>query len=54
MRPAYGWLSKLWSLFGSLVQYGTYYLEYPKRNPNFDYHPYDYMKPEDPEAYSSI
>ena len=30
---------KLWSLFGSLVQYGTYYLGYPKRDPNFDNQP---------------
>ena len=22
--PVYGWLSKLWSLFGSLLQYDTY------------------------------
>ena len=22
--------------FGSLIQYGTYYLGYPKRDPNFD------------------
>ena len=31
----YGWLSKLWSLFGFLISYG-----YPKRDPNFDNHPY--------------
>ena len=36
----YGWLSKLWSLFGSLIYYGTYYLGYPKRDPNFDNYPY--------------
>ena len=27
------WLSKLGSLFGSLLLYGTYYLGYPKRGP---------------------
>ena len=36
----YGWLS-LWSLFGSLLKYGTYYLGYPKRDPNFDNYPYE-------------
>ena len=30
-----GWLSKLWSP----LWYGTYYLGYPKRDPNFDNHP---------------
>ena len=34
-----GWLSKLWSLLGSLVKYGTYYLGYPKRDFNFDNYP---------------
>ena len=30
----YGWLSKLGSLFGSLLQYGTYYLfRVPKKGP---------------------
>ena len=37
----YGWLSKLWSLFGSLI-YCTYYFGYTKRDPNFDNHPYKY------------
>ena len=32
----YGWLSKLWSLFGPLLSYGTYYLGYPKRDLDFD------------------
>ena len=36
----YGWLSQLWLLFGSLVQYGTYYSGYPKRDHNFDNHLY--------------
>ena len=36
----YGRLSKLWSLFGSLLEYGTYYLGYPKRDQIFDNHPY--------------
>ena len=47
----YGWLSKLWSLFGSRLNCGTYYLVYPKRkllyylvyptrNLHFDNHPY--------------
>ena len=27
------WLSKLWSLFGSLIYYGTYYLGYPGKGP---------------------
>ena len=36
----YGWLSKLWSLLGSLLKYGTYYLGYPKRYLNFDNYPY--------------
>ena len=35
----YGWLSKLWSLFGSLLKYGTEYLGYLERDPNFDNHP---------------
>ena len=30
----FGWLSKLWSLFGSLLQYSTYYLGCPKRDHN--------------------
>ena len=34
-----GLLSKLWSLFGSLLLYGTYYLGYPKRDHNFDNYP---------------
>ena len=34
-----GWLFKLWSLFASLLQYGTYYLGYPKRHLNFDNYP---------------
>ena len=34
-----GWLPKLWSLFGSLLQYGTYYLGYTKRELNFDNYP---------------
>ena len=43
MNPytVYGWLSKLGSLFGSLLLYGTYYLGYPTRDPNFDNHPYE-------------
>ena len=36
----FGWLSKLWSAFGSLIYYGTYYLGYPKRDPNFDNYPF--------------
>ena len=36
----YGWLSKLWSLFGSPLQYGTKYLGYPKTDHTFDNHPY--------------
>ena len=35
-QDTYGWLSKLWSLFGSLIYCGTYYSGYPKRNLNFD------------------
>ena len=27
------------SILGSLFEYGTYYLGYPKRDPNFDSHP---------------
>ena len=38
-----GWLSKLWSLFGSLIWYGTYYLRYPKRDPDFDTSPCIYI-----------
>ena len=34
-----GWLSKVWSLFGSLFQYGTSYLGYPNRDHIFDNHP---------------
>ena len=30
LGQSYAWLSKLWSLFGSLLKYGTYYLVYPK------------------------
>ena len=37
---SHGWLSKLWSLFGSLLQYGAYYLGYPKRGHNFDNYPH--------------
>ena len=33
------WLSKLWSLFGSLLEYGTYYLGYSERDHNFDNYP---------------
>ena len=33
------WLSILWSLFGSLLQYGTYYLGCRKRGHNFDNYP---------------
>ena len=36
----YGWLSKLWSLFGSFLCLG-----YPKRDHKFDNHPYRSMKP---------
>ena len=32
-RPQYGWLSKLRSLFGSLLYHGTYCLGYPKGTP---------------------
>ena len=41
-----GWLSKLGSLFGSLIEYGTDYLGYPKRDPNTDTdnHPCMYRK----------
>ena len=35
-----GWLSKLGPLFGSLLNYGTYYLGYPKRDLNFDNYAY--------------
>ena len=31
---------KLRSLFGSLIEYGTYYLGYPKVDPNFDNYPF--------------
>ena len=31
---------KLGCLSGSLLYYGTYYLGYPKGDPNFDNHPY--------------
>ena len=34
-----GWLSRSWSLFGSLAKYGTYYLGGPKGDHNFDSHP---------------
>ena len=40
LQLLYVWLSKLWSLFGSLLSYGTYYLGYPKRDPNSDSHPH--------------
>ena len=29
--------------FGSLLQYGTYYLGYPKRDSDFDNYPYVYV-----------
>ena len=32
----YGWLSTLWPFFGSLLECGTSYLGYPKRDHNFD------------------
>ena len=39
-RGLLGWLSKLWPLFGFLLlEFGTYYVGYPKREPNFDNHP---------------
>ena len=38
---SHGWLSKLWSLFGSLLFYGTYYFGYPKRGHNFDNDPHE-------------
>ena len=44
IQVAYGWLSKLWSLLGSLLSYGTYYFGYPKRDHNFDNYPYMYAK----------
>ena len=34
--------SKLWSVFGSLLQYGTHYSGYPKRDLNFDTYPCDW------------
>ena len=34
-------LSKLGPLLGSLIQHGTYDLGYPRRDLNFDNHPYD-------------
>ena len=34
-----GSLSKLGSLFGSLIWYSTQYFGYPNRDPNFDNHP---------------
>ena len=52
---SYGWLSKLWSHFGSLLSYGTEYeyLGYPKRDPNFDNHSFrDYY--EDPFSSSLL
>ena len=36
----YGWLSKLWSLFGYPKYSGPYYSRDPKRDHNFDNHPY--------------
>ena len=43
--PLNGWLSKLCSLVGSLLQYGTYYLGYPKRDFNFENYPKCSFKP---------
>ena len=36
----FGRLSKLWSLVGSLLEYGTYYLGHPRRDPSFENHPF--------------
>ena len=37
----YGWLSIIFGpFFGSLIEYGTYHLRYPKKDPNFDNYPY--------------
>ena len=40
----------------SLVLYGTYYLGYPKRDLNFDNHPYKepYKKPEVPKLTTPV
>ena len=38
----YGWLSKLWSLFGYPKYWGPYYDRDPKRDHNFDNLPYRY------------
>ena len=37
---AYGWLSRLWSLFGYPKYSVPYYHKDPKRDHNFDNHPY--------------
>ena len=34
-----GWFSKLLSLLGPLMNYGTFYVGCPKRDPNFDNYP---------------
>ena len=37
----YGWLSKLWSLFGSPKYKMRYYTKEPKRDHNFENHLYE-------------
>ena len=39
----YGWLSKLWSFLGYPKYLGPYYNRNPKRDHNFDNHPYIYI-----------
>ena len=43
MRFLYGWFSKIWSLFGYPTYEVPYYNTDPKRDHNFENHPYMYI-----------
>ena len=42
MLLGYGWFLKLWSLFGYPKYWVAYYIRDPKRDHNFDNHPYTF------------
>ena len=41
---AHEWFSKCWSLFGSVIECGTWYLGDPKGDRNFDSHPHGLVR----------
>ena len=45
-RTLYGWLSKSGSLFGYPKYWVPYYIRDPKKDHNFDNHPYEHMEPQ--------